>query len=157
MRQRVLTSVFVLFLATSCGQPKKADGDMENKETYSLCPKTDTSVKELPSVIKHFANEEKASIVDRGADAQREISGISAGKGVLDATGGGLVMLTVDKRNEFRVSLSNLGLKRMVDMSVRYRKEDARKEVVDHLSRLLNAAWNIGKVEDGVTGKPQCG
>jgi hypothetical protein len=106
-----------LFLTIGCGQSGKADKMLETKQTYSLCPKTVDARQRLYQQVTLFADRQKARVTDRASGAQRELSDI--GSGVLKNTGGEPLLLTVEKAGEFRISVTNLGLKEKIALAVR--------------------------------------
>lgn len=148
--------VFLLLSVASCGQSDNAILNMSTKTDYSLCPKSESSRSDLFELMRDFANQHEARIVDRGAEAQRELSGMSRGN-ALASTGGDLIMLTVEKPNEFRISLSNLGLREKIGLTIRYwagSEGDSRvKALMDDIERF----WSIEAEEGGTMNDPPCG
>lgn len=143
-----------LFLTIGCGQSGQADKIMETKKTYSLCPKTDDARQRLYQQVNLFADRQKARVTDRASDAQRELSDI--GSGVLKNTGGEPLLLTVEKAGEFRISVTNFGLKEKIALAVRFWGEPGKDMAIDRLMIDLGAFWTVQEVDGGVTNDPPC-
>lgn len=149
--------VVLLLLAEGCSQHQEGSRPMEAKQQYSLCPMAGgDSRRHLLEVIREFAARTQARVVDRGAEAQEELAGMRTGKNVLDSSGGDLMVLTVEVPNDFRVSLSNLGLKEKVALSIRRRKEEQQDPRITALFADIERYWTIAPVEGGVTDEPRC-
>lgn len=144
---------WALLLTAACGQSEKPK-DLEIKKIYSLCPKTNDARQNLYRQMRFFANQQKARVVDRSSGAQRELSDI--GSDVLNGTGGEPILLTIEKPSEFRISLTNLGLKEKLALAVRMWGEPGKDMPVDKLMRDLSRFWTIQEVDGGVTDDPSC-
>ena len=152
-RNVVVLSVLLL-LIVACGQSDKGVDSMERKQTYSLCPRTDQSRQSLFEQVKGFADQQQARFIDRGEGAERELS--SMGSDVLRKTGGSPVLLTVEKPNEFRISVTNLGLREKIALTVRSWGEIGEASPVAGFMDDLGRLWTIQRVEGGVTDDPPC-
>jgi hypothetical protein len=129
---------------------------MERRQNYSLCPRAEDSRPRLHALVNDFANEQQATLINRGQEAENELSGMTSSKGVFERTGGKLIALAVDKPSEFRLSLSNLGLEQKVALAViSYRGEEMNAQVRQFLSD-LSSFWVVQPVEAGVTDDPPC-
>ena len=125
------------------------------KHTYSLCPKSDDARARSLVLIKDFSHEKSAELVDRSAGATRELSALAAQ--VLADTGGDLVLVTVTKPNEFRVSFTNLGLREKFVLSVRYWKAWEQDGSVSTLLGDLESYWTFQTLEGkGIEDDPPC-
>jgi hypothetical protein len=104
--------------------------------------------------VKTFADEHGARFIDRSFGAQQELSDIRSE--VLSKTGGPPILLTVEKPNEYRISVTNLGLTEKIALTVRSRSE---KETAGPVAKLMNSLgryWAIQEVESSVTNDPPC-
>ena len=128
---------------------------MENKQSYSLCRKNDASRPRLIEIMKKFAAEYGATLIDRGAEAQAELSGMQ-NRGALRSTGGELTALTVERPNDLHISLSNLGLLEKFGMTVRYRKAEQQVPRITSLLAAVEQSWIVQPVDDGVGNDPPC-
>jgi hypothetical protein len=146
----------LLCASTSCDKSDKARTRMDTNQNYSLCPKADDARARLYPLINDFAKRYGARLVDRGAGAQKELSGMESGKDILGSTGGDPILLTVEKTDEFRVSLTNLGLREKVALSVRYWRPGERDSRIAALIDDIGRFWSIQRVEGGVTDDPSC-
>jgi hypothetical protein len=81
---------------------------------------------------------------------------MESGKDILGSTGGDPILLTVEKTDEFRVSLTNLGLREKVALSVRYWRPGERDSRIAALIDDIGRFWSIQRVEGGVTDDPSC-
>ena len=125
------------------------------KHTYSLCPKSDDARARSLVLIKDFSHEKSAELVDRGADATRELA-VAASR-ILEDTGGDLVLVSVAKPNEFRVSFTNLGLRDKFVLSVRYWKAWEQDGSVSTLLGDLESYWTFQTLEGkGIEDDPPC-
>jgi hypothetical protein len=143
-----------LFVTIACGQSDNGGDNMETARTYSLCPKTDESRQKLYEEVTNFAAQQNARLIDRGDGARRELSSMQSE--VLNQTGGEPILLTVEKPDEFRISVTNLGLREKMALTIR--SSGAGDEAgpvasfVDDLARF----WVIQRVEGGVADDPPC-
>ena len=94
---------------------------METKTTYSLCPTAGDSRQRLYDEVKTFAEQQGARLIDRSSGAKQELSDLQSA--VLKNTGGDPILLTIEKAGQYRVSVTNLGLKEKVALSVRSLEE----------------------------------
>lgn len=140
-----------LLLAASCDQPDKAYKGMETKRTYSLCPKAADSKQKIYEQLRSLAGEQQARFTDRSAGAESEL--YNMGSGVLNQTGGDPLLVTVEKPNDFRISITNLGLREKLVLTVRS-WGDAK--VGARFVNGLDSSWTIREVEGGVTNDPPC-
>lgn len=152
--RKLVVLAVLLFLIVACGQSDKRRDAMETKQTYSLCPKIDDSRQRLHEQLKDFADQQQARFIDRGAGAQRELS--SMGSDVLNSTNGNPILLTVEKPNEFRISVTNLGLREKIALTVRSRGDVAEGSPIGGFMDDLGRFWAIQTVEGGVTDDPAC-
>jgi hypothetical protein len=143
-----------LFLIFGCGQSDEANKVMETMKTYSLCPRTVDARQQLFRKVGLLANQQQARIIDRASEAQQGLSDI--GSEVLNKTGGELILLTVEKAGQFRVSVTNLGLKEKIVLSVRWWGEPGKDPAIDDLIQDLGPFWTIEEVDGGVTNDPPC-
>lgn len=150
----VLVLAVQLFLVVACGQSDKRGVNMETVHAYSLCPKTGDARGRLSEQIKNFSGQQQARLIDRGDGAQQELSNI--GSEVLSRTGGNPILLTVEKPDEFRISVTNLGLREKIALTIRL--WDVRPEVspVASLVEELGRFWTIQEVNGAVTDDPPC-
>lgn len=155
MRSGKISFAVALLALAGCDQAPQNPPGMENKQTYSLCPRSDESRPRLLEVMREFAAQNQARFIDRGAEAQNELSAMESSKGALESTGGDLIVLTVEKQNAFRVSLSNLGLREKMALTVRYAGEQQEDRVTGLLAD-IERSWTIQRVEGGVTNDPPC-
>lgn len=153
MGRKAAVLTIPLFMTIACGQSNKASDNME-KQTYSLCPKTSDAPQKLYDQVRGFADQHEARLIDRGSGAQQELT--EMGSGVLKRTGGNIVLLTVEKTDEFRISVTNLGLEEKFALTVRSwggsRTGDPITELMDDLGRF----WMIERVNGSVTNDPSC-
>lgn len=76
---------------------------------------------------------------------------------VLKNTGGQPILLTVEKTGEFRISVTNLGLKDKIALTIRsWNKTSGSSPTTDFMTD-LDRLWTIQKVESSVTNDPPCG
>ena len=143
-----------LFLLAACGQSEKASNSVETKQTYSLCPKANDAAQKLYEKARSFADQQEARFIDRGAGAQRELSGM--GSGVLKNTGGEVILLTIEKADEFRISVTNLGLKEKIALSVRSWGDAGENSPVTNFMDDLERFWTVERVSGSVTNDPPC-
>jgi hypothetical protein len=155
MRSGQIPFVVALITLAGCNQSQQNPPDMATKQTYSLCPKSDESRPRLREALRDFAAQNQARFIDRSAEAQNELSTMQSSKGALESTGGDLIILSVEKQNDFRVSLSNLGLREKVALSVRYWGKQQEGRVTALLAD-LERSWVIQRVEGGVADAPPC-
>jgi hypothetical protein len=104
--------------------------------------------------VKEFADQQQARFIDRGAGAQQELSAM--GPDVLSNTGGSPVLLTVERPDEFRISVTNLGLSEKIALTVRSTREFGEASPVGVFMNDLGRFWTIQRVEGGVTDDPRC-
>ncbi|MGB7373069.1 hypothetical protein [Pontixanthobacter sp.] len=149
----IALAVPLLFIS-ACSQFNDTDKEMEAKQTYSLCPKTEDAQRRLSDLVRSFANEQDARLIDRSAGAQRELSGLDSD--VLNQTGGSPILITVEKAGEYRISVTNLGLREKVALSVRSLGETAPDNPVASFMEVLSHFWTIEESEDNVTDDPPC-
>lgn len=153
MSRKDILLAFAVLMLSACNQTKQST---ERIETYSLCPEGAASRERLIVLVQNFAFRNQAEFTDRSAESQNELSAMRGSKGALPLTGGPLIVLAVEKPNDFRVSLSNLGLREKVSLGVRYwngRSENAR---VSQLLSDIDRSWVIQTVEGGVLNDPPC-
>lgn len=155
MRTRAAVAVSIpLFLLCACGQSERDNDSMGTKQIYSLCPKTSDSRERLYEQVRSFADQQKAQLIDRGFEAQQELSEMKSG--VLKSTGGKIILMTVDKPNKFRISVTNLGLEEKVALAVRTWAESGEDNPVAGFVNDLDRFWAIERVEGSVANDPPC-
>lgn len=127
---------------------------METKTTYSLCPTAGDSRQRLYDEVKTFAEQQGARLIDRSSGAKQELSDLQSG--VLKNTGGDPILLTVEKAGQYRVSVTNLGLKEKVALSVRSLGEASSMEPISAFIDSLGRYWAIKEVGGSVQNDPPC-
>lgn len=150
----VLMLAMQLLLLVACGQSDRGDGAVEIVHAYSLCPKTGDARERLSEQVKNFSGEQDARLTDRGGGAQQELSNM--GSAVLNRTGGAPILLTVEKPDKFRVSVTNLGLREKVALTIRLWNVQPEASPVSGLIDELSRYWTIQEVEGAVTDDPPC-
>ena len=151
---RFIILVGPLFLIFGCGQSDKPSAFMEKKNTYSLCPKTGDARQRLIRQIGLFADQQKAQIIDRSSEVQQELYDLRSD--VLNKTGGQPILITVKKAGEFRVSVTNLGLKEKMVLSVTRMGEPGSDIAIDGLIHEFGPFWTMEEVDGGITNDPSC-
>ena len=152
--RKVVVLALPLALIVACSQSDRSSDSMETKQTYSLCPRTDESRQSLFEQVKGFADQQQARFIDRGEGAERELS--SMGSDVLRKTGGSPILLTVEKPDKFRISVTNLGLREKIALTVRSWGQIGEANPVAGFMDDLGRLWTIQRVEGGVTDDPPC-
>lgn len=145
---------FVAFMCTACNQGVERSEKMEIKQAFELCPHGADAMRELFAQAAAFAKRQEAKFVNRGAEAQAGLKSINSK--VIGSTGGPLLLLTVERSGEFRISLTNAGLEQKVAMTISFL--DARKQdgaVFDFVNK-LKEHWTIIPVSGGVLNEPSC-
>lgn len=143
----------LLFVVISCDQPANTSGGMSEKYSYSLCPTKPDSRQELDKLMRDFADQQRAELIDRSAGVEQELSRI--GKDVLELTGGKSILLTVEKPSKFRISVTNLELREKVALTIRYWAADEGGHVRGLLDE-IGRSWRVQRVEGGVSNDPPC-
>lgn len=143
-----------LLLVVACGKSEMDRGDVETKYTYSLCPSTVDARQKLLEQVRAFAGQQNAEVIDRSAGAQHELSELKSN--VLDQTGGSPILLTIQKAEDFRISVTNLGLKEKIALTIRTWRKSGADRAVAALMDDLGRYWTIRRVEGGVTDDPPC-
>lgn len=151
---KAVVVAILLFLTVACGQSDEVSDNMGIRQTYSLCPKSADSRQILYELVKDFADQQKAQFIDRGAGVQRELSGMDSG--VLKRTGGTPILITVEKPDEFRISLSNLGLKEKVALAIRSWGKIGKDRALTRFMKDLGHYWTVQSVDGSVTNDPPC-
>jgi hypothetical protein len=154
MGWKVVALAIPLFMVVACGQSEIDRDHMETKHTYSLCPKSEDARQRLHEQVKAFAGQQNAQIIDRSAGAQQELSNMASN--VLDKTGGSSILLTVEKPDDFRISVTNLGLKEKIALTIRTWSASGEVGSVAGFMDDLGRYWTIRRVEGGVTDDPPC-
>lgn len=152
--RKVVILAASLFQVVACSQSDKTGDSMETKFVYSLCPKTDASRHSLYEQVKAFANQQEARFVDRSAGAQQELSNMRSE--VLKKTGGDAILLTVEKADELRIGISNLGLREKIAVAITSWGAVSEANPVSGFMKDLSRFWTIQAVEGGVTDEPSC-
>jgi hypothetical protein len=147
LQRKAMVLAVPLFMVVACGQP-------EIKRIYSLCPKTDESRQRLYEQVKNFADQQRARLIDRGDGVERELSNMESE--VLNKTGGNPILLTGEKPDEFRISVTNLGLKEKMALTVRSSAARGEASPVAAFMDDLGRFWAIQRVEGGVADDPPC-
>lgn len=154
MWRKIVGLTVFLFLIVACGQSEMDSDHMETKHTYSLCPKSESARQKLREQIEVFAGQQSARITDRSAEAQRELSSMASN--VLGKTGGAPILLTVEKPSEFRISVTNLGLKEKIALAIRTWSTSGEGGSIAGFMDNLGHYWTIRRVEGGVMDDPPC-
>lgn len=147
--------LFLSFLA-ACVQSENDSSINTRKQDYSLCPRNDQSRSQLLALVREFAARNQARLVDRGPEAQNELNQTMGGHELLNDTGGDLIVLMVEKPNQYRISLSNAGLREKIALSVRYWTEREEDSGVAELLSNIERSWVVEPVDAGVTDAPLC-
>jgi hypothetical protein len=154
MNIKLLMLTASLLTVAGCGRSDSVDKSVGTRQAFSLCAKSESSREILHGQLKSFADAHQARLIDRGAAAQAELSSMEAH--VLSDTGGKVLLVTIEDPDRFRVSVTNLGLKEKMALTVRSMgvadQIGPESALMDELSRF----WSIQKVEGGVTDDPPC-
>jgi hypothetical protein len=141
-------------MINACGQSNNSGHSMETKHSYSLCPKTDDSRRRLYEQAKNFADQQGAQFIDRSAGVQSELTNMKSS--VLESTGGNPVLVTVEKPNKFRISITNLGLKEKFALAVGFSDTTGEDGSIARFLRDVERFWTIQEVDESVTNDPPC-
>lgn len=144
----------LLFSLAACNQSDRISISMEVKQTYSLCPKYRNVERKLYEQVKHFADQQKAKLIDRGDEAQQELSKMRSS--VLTNTSRKVILLTVERPGEFRISVTNLGLNEKIALAVRHWGKVSEDNPVSELMNDLDRSWTVKRVDGNVTNEPHC-
>lgn len=154
LRCNVVVLMTLLLFAAACGQ-SKMDGDrMEAVRTYSLCPKAADARQRLQAQVEAFALQHNAQVFDRSDAAQQELSSIESQ--VLAKTGDSPILLTIEKQDDFRISVTNLGLKEKVALTIRTWRASSEADFLAGFMSELGRDWEIRTSEVGITDDPPC-
>jgi hypothetical protein len=99
------------------------------REEYIICSFSNYGAKEFKDYIISFARKEEMNILDRGAEAEMELRELKKGGVVLDSTAGELILLTVEHENRVRISITNAGLGKDLNLTFRYISKPRPDEV----------------------------
>ena len=156
--QFAFCAIGALFLTStaSCGQSPTDAGNAQTKRVYQLCPKSGDARARLNEIAKTYAAEQQAQVFDRGAEAQNELAGMESGSGTLRSTNLPLVLLTIEKPGAFRISITNLGLKEKLALSVRLWNESDGDSKIGAFLNQVERFWTIKEVQGGVSDDPPC-
>ena len=154
VRWKVVAVAVPLVVTAACGQSNEASDSMGTKQTYELCPKTIASRQRLYEQVRNFADQQQARFIDRSAGVQRELSAMDSD--VLKNTGGTPILITVEKSDDFRISVTNLGLKEKVALAVRSWGEISKDSAVTRFMKDLDHYWTVQSVDGSVTNDPPC-
>jgi hypothetical protein len=97
----IVLAVSLIFFAACSDQPTVGIGP-GIKQSYSLCPKTPDAGRRLYAQLREFSQRERAHFSDVGPETQEDLS--KMGSSVPGQTGGDLILVTVEKPGEFRIS-----------------------------------------------------
>lgn len=153
-RWKVTVLVAPLLFTVGCDRSDEASHIMETKQAYSLCANADDARQRLHEQVRKFAAQQQAQLFDRGVGVQKELPALRSE--VLKKTGGDPVLLTVDKKGKFLVSVSNLGLKKKFVLTVTLWGGMGEDSEVTRFIADLKRFWTIQKVDGGVTNDPPC-
>jgi hypothetical protein len=154
MKSKAAVLAVLLLFAVACSQ-SKTDGDrMGTKQTYSLCPKAPDARQRLQAQVEAFARQHSAQVFDRSAGVQQELSSIDSS--VLEKTGGTSILVTIEKPDEFRISVTNLGLREKVALTIRTWRTSIESESFASFMDEIGHYWVIRTAEDGITDDPPC-
>jgi hypothetical protein len=145
----VVPVIFTVGCGTSTGPSA-----MDAQQTYSLCPRTEGANNALYEQMRKFAGQQQARFVDRGDGVHREL--FSMNSEVLSNSRVPILLLTVEKPHEFRVTVTNLGLKEKVALAVRLMGNRREDDAVRRLLGGLRRYWKIEEVDGSVTNDPPC-
>jgi hypothetical protein len=155
MRRRIQAAALAIpLILSACSQSDDTDKGMEAKQTYSLCPKTGDAQSRLDNLVRRFADEQGARLIDRSVGAKEELSSLNSN--VLSQTGGNPILITAEKTGEYRISVTNLGLREKVVLSVRSLGGNTSDNPVTSLIEDLSGFWSIEESEENVTNAPPC-
>jgi hypothetical protein len=152
--REVVMLAALLCSIVACGQASNSAHSMETKQTYSLCPKTEDSRQRLYDQAKDFAGQQKAQFIDRGPGVQKELTSLKSN--VLNATDGNPILLTIEKPDVLRISITNLGLKEKIALAVSFSDTAVEDGPIAGFMGDLNRFWTIQKVGESVTNDPPC-
>ena len=149
-------AVGALFLAftSSCG-PEPDTGDTQITR-YQLCPKSSDARTRLIEITKAYAAEQQAQVFDRGAEAQSELAGMASGSGTLRSTNLPLVLLTIEKPEVFRISITNAALSEKFGLSMRFWKKGGKESNAEAFLDKVKRFWTVERIEGGVSNDPPC-
>lgn len=141
-------------LVSACGQSNNDDHSLETKRTYSLCAISGDARQRLYDRAKNLADRQSAQFIDRSAAVQSELTNMKSS--VLNETGGNPVLLTIEKPNKFRVSITNLGLKEKFGLTVRLSGTSSEESSIGEFMDDVGRSWTIQEVDEAVTNDPPC-
>ena len=129
---------------------------MKDQVTYSLCPSSLGSWDSLLQLLQEFARTEGARLVNRSSEVQKELADLSKGPGVLAASGGSVVMVTIEKPGAYKIVLSNLGLSQKLGMSIRQMTSAVDGGPAASLMDRLKPFWVFRATDGSVRNDPPC-
>lgn len=150
----IVVGALIVAAAASCDQSTTGADDLGSISKYQLCPKVGDARTGLDKIAKSFAAKQRARVFERGAEAQRELAGMESR--VLETTGLPLVLLTIEKPEHFRISITNAGLKEKFALSVRQWNVDETERETQAFLNEVGRFWSIEEVRGGVTDDPPC-
>jgi hypothetical protein len=150
----VRSAVFaVILLTVACSQADKVE-HVEAKRTYSLCPRAENARQDLYERLKDFADRHHATVIDRSIGVKRELIAIESS--ILKNTNGDPILLTVERPGEYRISVTNLGLREKLALSVRMSVVDQKSSSLAGFVESLTDSWDVKEVSGSVADDPPC-
>lgn len=152
---RMVSLVVIIVASASCERSQKNDNSQGIRTDYSLCPKSLNAKNEIGILAQKFATENSAQLFNRSIAAQSELSQMTNGEKIIISSGGKIILITIEKPNEFRISLANTGLKEKLGMSIRHWGESKDNRLTDWVAN-VGRFWEIERVNGGVEDSPPC-
>jgi hypothetical protein len=129
--------------------------ELKMREEYIVCLSSTDESTDFKEYLTLFAHREDLDIFDRSNEAERELEGLEHARDVLDSTEGPLILMTVERTNSFRISITNAGLGKNINLTFRYNPESRPPEASEVL-RFAMQKYSVSPADADNSSSPSC-
>lgn len=140
--------ILLTVLLTLMGCVQQRPGVLNVREEFTICLASVGEGMKIKERVLEFAHQNKMDVYDRSAQLERELRDLRDAAIVLEATTGKIIMLTVEKKNSMRVSLTNAGSGYEMGLTIRYHSQP-RPRVLDILIDGLKREHHVFNQDQG--------
>ena len=129
--------------------------DLSAREEYTICFSPKNSAIYFKDYLISFARQEGMEVFDRSREAEGELRSLDHGNIVLDNTVGSLILVTIERKDMVRISITNAGLGNDLNLTFRY-SPGARPSEASRVLRVAAREFRVIPIESNGAAALSC-
>lgn len=115
----VVSGLWIMAALAGCANQDTTE--LGAREDFAICFSPGDGAQKFKYYLMSFAQQEGMSVLDRSKKVEKELRSLEDARDVLESTVGPLILMTVEKENELRISITNASLGNDLSLSFRYK------------------------------------